>query len=235
MICGHCGKENKDEARFCRGCGKEVSQIKKCCSACGNAVNENAKFCPSCGKEIETVAKPTKKICSNCGAEHPIEVSFCDQCGKFLATGMVSYVANDNNKIDSREEIVRTGNDTSVDIPFFKLSNVSLYEGERKVGVAKATGELTVFKNRLELKRQWGNAAANVTLVTMAIERNKAKKLPPDIFLFSDILSVHRDNYLGVWSSLIVKMKNGRAITLVSNVGQGEKLNEVCTYINKHC
>lgn len=37
---------------------------------------------------------------------------------------------------------------------------MSWYKGEKKVGIAKATGTLTVYTDRLEFKRQLGNAAA---------------------------------------------------------------------------
>jgi class 3 adenylate cyclase len=44
--CSRCGKENRDDARFCRGCGSPLAPT---CSACGAAVLEDAAFCDRCG------------------------------------------------------------------------------------------------------------------------------------------------------------------------------------------
>ena len=61
--CPECGKENKEDAKFCVGCGKsfeekevensedikEETNTKKC-SSCNSEIPENSKFCVVCGE-----------------------------------------------------------------------------------------------------------------------------------------------------------------------------------------
>jgi class 3 adenylate cyclase len=44
--CGCCGKENRDDARFCRGCGAALART---CTGCGAILFEDAAFCDWCG------------------------------------------------------------------------------------------------------------------------------------------------------------------------------------------
>lgn len=54
MICNSCGKDNKEEARFCAICGSELKNAEGTrhtspCSNCGFENEHNAKFCAKCG------------------------------------------------------------------------------------------------------------------------------------------------------------------------------------------
>jgi class 3 adenylate cyclase len=48
-VCGSCGTENPDAARFCATCG---SSLVGGCPVCGAEVPDGARFCPSCGSAI---------------------------------------------------------------------------------------------------------------------------------------------------------------------------------------
>jgi class 3 adenylate cyclase len=48
-VCGSCGTENPDAARFCATCG---SSLVAGCPVCGAEVPEGARFCPSCGSAL---------------------------------------------------------------------------------------------------------------------------------------------------------------------------------------
>lgn len=57
MICGKCGKEIPDNAKFCRFCGGKTDTVRvknKYCVRCGKPLPEGAKFCPEC----ETAVSP---------------------------------------------------------------------------------------------------------------------------------------------------------------------------------
>jgi class 3 adenylate cyclase/tetratricopeptide (TPR) repeat protein len=52
--CADCGKDNRDDARFCRGCGHALPRP---CAACGAELPEDAAFCDRCG--VRVAAPPT--------------------------------------------------------------------------------------------------------------------------------------------------------------------------------
>jgi class 3 adenylate cyclase/tetratricopeptide (TPR) repeat protein len=49
VLCASCGKENRDDARFCRGCGTPLA-IR--CPACGAEQADDATFCDRCGARV---------------------------------------------------------------------------------------------------------------------------------------------------------------------------------------
>jgi class 3 adenylate cyclase len=48
-VCGSCGTENPDAARFCATCG---SSLVGGCPVCGAEVPDGARFCPACGSTL---------------------------------------------------------------------------------------------------------------------------------------------------------------------------------------
>lgn len=62
--CPSCGKEVKDEAKFCGGCGYKFTDSvgtsassTDVCPSCGNPLKSGAKFCGKCGTKIEADSK----------------------------------------------------------------------------------------------------------------------------------------------------------------------------------
>ncbi|HEY4694449.1 MAG TPA: RDD family protein [Candidatus Nanoarchaeia archaeon] len=62
MYCYKCGKENKEEARFCKDCGAELKDRSVLSSA--------------------TEEKSDSETCKNCGKELPHNSKFCRFCGQ---------------------------------------------------------------------------------------------------------------------------------------------------------
>lgn len=60
--CPNCGKELKDEAKFCGGCGYKfpveasASNVEIKCPNCGNLLKPGAKFCGKCGTKLDANA-----------------------------------------------------------------------------------------------------------------------------------------------------------------------------------
>lgn len=55
MICGKCGKEIPDSAKFCRFCGGKTEPMpasKQFCMECGKILDTGAKFCRYCGTKV---------------------------------------------------------------------------------------------------------------------------------------------------------------------------------------
>ena len=46
IVCGACGAENPDNARFCINCGTGLASA---CPSCGNENPPGANFCANCG------------------------------------------------------------------------------------------------------------------------------------------------------------------------------------------
>ena len=54
ISCGHCGKENKVGAKFCKFCGYQLVEEKvRFCTECGNKIKPGKKFCSACGAKVE--------------------------------------------------------------------------------------------------------------------------------------------------------------------------------------
>lgn len=62
--CPKCGRELKDEAKFCGGCGFKFPETSTSqvdggvkCPSCGNLLKPGAKFCGKCGTKIDNIVK----------------------------------------------------------------------------------------------------------------------------------------------------------------------------------
>jgi len=53
MQCPSCGRENRDNAKFCRDCGATFA-VGLSCSGCGAAYGPGQKFCDECGDSLAT-------------------------------------------------------------------------------------------------------------------------------------------------------------------------------------
>ena len=49
MPCVNCGKENREDARFCDSCGTRLILI---CPSCNKELRQDARFCDSCGARL---------------------------------------------------------------------------------------------------------------------------------------------------------------------------------------
>lgn len=55
MHCNRCGKENREDARFCDSCGNSLLVI---CPSCNKELRPDAKFCDACGSRVGEVTTP---------------------------------------------------------------------------------------------------------------------------------------------------------------------------------
>ena len=68
-VCPQCGKELKDEAKFCGSCGYKFpvaapaqnSDSAYVCPSCGNPLKPGAKFCGKCGTKLGNLASESEK------------------------------------------------------------------------------------------------------------------------------------------------------------------------------
>lgn len=57
----------------------------KYCEQCGKQMKDNAKFCPICGAPVETEEAPESKVCPKCGEMLENQAEFCTACGTGFA------------------------------------------------------------------------------------------------------------------------------------------------------
>lgn len=85
--CGHCGKENPVDSRFCAGCG-QAAATRRSCPGCGCAASATGDICEACGTWLLVgqcrfcgrAINATETFCGQCG--NPTAGILCARCGK---------------------------------------------------------------------------------------------------------------------------------------------------------
>lgn len=179
------------------------------CMNCGNQIEDDAKFCGYCGAPTEQ-----KKICPSCGREIGEQMIYCSFCGTKAdasetgsgapkATMMPTVQQNTYNPVPATN--YQSGGK-------LKTADVTWYKKEVKIGFSEAAGTLTVYRNRLELKKTMGSnkSYAIAGVIGMAISASKAKGEVPVIFPMNQIANVREGQYgIGKQKKMVLEMKNG--------------------------
>ena len=91
MQCPSCGRDNRDDAKFCRGCG---TSFQLACSECGQSLAPGDAFCDSCGVRVlhdsETTPRSGASTASLIKIEDVAPTSFASgryRVEKFLGEG----------------------------------------------------------------------------------------------------------------------------------------------------
>ena len=141
-------------------------------------------------KEEKADEKPyvfiDRSKCQSCGAPIPEGAAKCPICGRRTRMPPV--------------------------LPF-KVGLMSWYIGKVKLGVAKATGGMTIHADRVEFRRHMGNAAAVLTPYTLIYSAVKANVQPKDVYWMKDIADARKGSYAMGIPSLILTMKAGEVYT----------------------
>ena len=183
------------------------------CPACGAKTKAGANFCGSCGAPLKPAIK-SKRVGKQPHQNHsdnidtpytPLDRSKCPNCG-------TPYKGKET-KCSLCGRKVRT----MPTLPF-KMNMISWYTGEKKLGIAQATGTMTIMEDRLEFRRRFGNSAALLTPYTAVYSAAKANKQPKDILWMRDIVDAKVGKYGTNLPSLILLMKNGDKHTFVAPI-----------------
>lgn len=177
------------------------------CTNCGQNLTVEAKFCGHCGAKVQKQAQaPKKRFCTMCGAECEENQLFCSVCGVKLSGP--SATASPVSQTAAVPAAVRVATaPLMVSGKLLKTMNmVSMYIGEPTIAVAASTGKLLVYDDRIEFKKQMGNA---LTLVGMIKATAAIKKDPVDVFPINQISEFKVGAYMGVFNTLVIKLKDG--------------------------
>lgn len=87
------------------------------------------------------------------------------------------------------------------------------------MGVAKATGKIEIYRDRVVLQKQFGSSgAAAFGLLGVAISAASAKKDPTVCFQMEQIADVRESKYSGAFPAMVVTMKNGEKHTFAGTM-----------------
>lgn len=166
------------------------------CTKCGQDLAEGAKFCSNCGTRVEKQQDHT--FCTTCGARLEPSARFCPSCG----------VKVERITAETPADV------TAPEKPVTVLKMVSLYEGTPTVGIAKATGTLSVYHDRIEFVKQLGNALGGAFgLAGLAAAKSKTKDDPIDIYPVSQISRLYVGKYCGVYNTLVLTLRDGFTVS----------------------
>ena len=138
---------------------------------------------------VQVYTPVDRSKCPNCGTPYKGKETKCSLCGRKVRTLPA--------------------------LPF-KMNMVSWYAGEKKLGIAQATGTMTIMEDRLEFRKRFGSTAALLTPYTAVYSAAKANKQPKDILWMRDIADARAGKYGTNLPSLILLMKNGERHTFVA-------------------
>lgn len=185
------------------------------CTKCNQEIPEASKFCFHCGAKVVlqenslTIPRINKrKMCPGCRSVFDAECVYCDQCGRLLQLKL----------IEGKE--------------LYRIRLASKYDGEPTIGIAKATGDLIIYDDRVEFKRMMGNAAASAFgVVGMHFA---AKKTPPlEVYKMNEIVSIREGRYAGMMPTLIIQLNDGKIFSFCG-MADGNAIHKAAMYIDEY-
>ena len=213
---------------MCSGCFRKGEKNMKC-QYCGNEMSEGAKFCSLCGKKvIEAEPAPARRFCPSCGQEGKPDMLFCEYCGARL-TDKARPAPAPGPRPELKPRPSSSGRF------LMEAGMMSYYSGEPTVGIAKATGTLKIFDDRVEFHKKMGSSAgAMFGAVGMIIAANKMKQEGDlDIYRYRDVASVREGRYGGIYHTIVLVMKNGQVHSFAGTLNSG-KIQEAVVQISRH-
>ena len=213
---------------MCSGCFRKGEKNMKC-QYCGNEMSEGAKFCSLCGKKvIEAEPAPARRFCPSCGQEGKPDMLFCEYCGARL-TDKARPAPAPGPRPERKPRPLSSGRF------LMEAGMMSYYSGEPTVGIAKATGTLKIFDDRVEFHKKMGSSAgAMFGAVGMIIAANKMKQEGDlDIYRYRDVASVREGRYGGIYHTIVLVMKNGQVHSFAGTLNSG-KIQEAVVQISRH-
>ena len=222
MICEKCGKPIAAEnAKFCPHCGTPVKMITpNACKTCGKTLPDSAvRFCPYCGASL---LEPEKivMVCPECAREYDDGFLYCEECGRKLQKQQ-QY----QQQKRTQEQQTHVTHGTKSVLISEKVNGVSYYQGEPKFSAKGMLGNLQISSTKVVFKTTFGGVLHGGFLAA-------GKEI---VFEMSQIKSVREGKYSGVFSMLILEMKDGKTHSFASPVPGSNGAIERAIYAIKQC
>lgn len=211
------------------------------CNNCGHQLNEGDKFCSQCGTPV-----PQEKRCSKCQAILADDDIFCSQCGTRYGAApqpdpqpyYPPHNPHNQNTFGgnaNQSQYQNNGYNPGYNPAQPKKHMlISKYIGEPTVGIAKATGTLYVYQDRLEYVKQLGNAlGGGIGAIGMAAAANKMKKEEGkvEVFYFQDIQTAYVGKYAALMPAVVLVMNDGQVFSFNGSFTNQSAANIVNTIL----
>lgn len=235
MTCGKCGKEVSDGAKFCGTCGAFIQQEKivMVCPKCGFRTQEDMWYCEECGTLLrEEQGTATASTGKNTLVE--------DWAGKLKNTvlnkeksGADKTTVNEEKADNSKSAVQERYNNMIGRGSLLKeCKGYSLYKGRPVAGIAKATGILRIYDDRIEYEKILGSSGLNMFgLVGMAASRKSAKKDSVLSYYFYDIDKIETGKYAGIYNTLVVVTNYGETVSFCPAIPGSSQPEEIVNLI----
>lgn len=173
------------------------------CSNCGKAVREGAKFCGNCGTPVEVPTAPVLDSVPPLAKEAP-------------ATMVLEPTSETKQEPPAIEKAVPPA-EPSAEEPLgallekFKMMNK--YIGTPVIGNSVASGTLYVYESGLKFDPKWGSSLHGSGSLIGAIAAAAVDLIDDNtdngIYRLEQIVELRTGKYMGVYNTLVVRMKNG--------------------------
>ncbi|MBQ6380266.1 MAG: hypothetical protein IJJ41_01515 [Clostridia bacterium] len=229
MICNNCKKENSKEAVVCAFCGKTIGSSSEKNTAETAKIEDITSSLNQCFERIQN-SKTAEKI----KEESSSAIDKAKEAGERLQNSRIGIKTKKSTAsafektkgsmdkaIDKIQDSTGYGahNRVAEDGSLLTLNFISHYNGKKVIGIAESTGKLKVFSDRIEYKRQLGNAIAGVAgLAAVVMAKKTAAKKGVMIFAMDQIKNVYEATYGGVWTAFIIEMKYGEVHTFSNSI-----------------
>lgn len=201
------------------------------CISCGKEIRDVATFCSYCGaRQEKTKPADERMYCIRCEKEFDPDMMFCDDCGMKLTakTQQRTVTLKEEHSVaprsaekaaaKSQRSAAVTKQEHSADSKngesLMEIGMASIYHGNKAMGSACFSGTVYLYEDRIETKGMLVNA--------------------PDVFVkMEEIAGVSKGTYMILWSSVILRLKNGEEFTIAGATTGAEAIDRAITIINR--
>ena len=252
MFCTKCGTKIYDGDKFCTQCGTPAIR-EDLCPNCQSKLPEGAIYCGQCGTKVKNAPQPAPApVVSPAVQPEQPTVQTPEPEPQFQPSPIqpvqpiVQAPAPEPQFQPSPVQPVQPQYQPSpapayaspISAQPQKYSMISKYIGEPSVGIAKATGPLLVYPDRLEYTKSMGNALGNLSLVTMAAAAHAAKKDGKvEVYYYANIKNAYVGKYMGITPTVVIVLNDGQVLSFTgtfTNQSASSIVNTILSYKSSH-
>lgn len=196
----------------------------------------------------------SRKHCPHCGNEEEYDRVYCEKCGTLLRDRPAR-----NQPVSAGKPVPTTpispgkpvpapavpappvtalkpAEEKNPGEPLVRLRMMSRYDGEPTVGIAKATGTLTLWPEELVFEKVMGNALGNAFgLIGMGVAAHaEKKKESKERYPLEQIELAREGKYAGFMPALVLKLKDGRTISFSGGTLGAETIRTIVRHIEEN-
>lgn len=188
-------------------------------------------------------------FCMNCGTQLPDGSRFCSQCGTPQVVAPAAAPAAQQpvypqqpayqQPVYPQQPAYQQPNvqpagyaPQQTGALLLEAGKVTRYNGGKAIGTVTGDGDFFVYDNRIEYHKKTGNQSGYMLgpVLGAALSINDAKKNPIDTYWFQEIASVRKGKYAGLKETVVLEMKNGKAVSFVPSTKKANP-DQICSLI----